>query len=95
MKSIVETRFPKTRIFLEEFIKGKDGKMRYLKKTRQLLYNNVQNRINKLAPQIPTYLCMEKNTVWENTIMPYNPKSSLDVENHITSKLHKRVPIEI
>ena len=95
LKSIVETRFPKSKIFLEEFVKGKDGKMRYLKKTRQLLYNNVQNRINKLAPQIPTYLCMEKNTVWENTIMPYKPKSSLEVENHITSKLHKQIPIEL
>ena len=95
LKSIVETRFPKSKIFLEEFVKGKDGKMRYLKKTRQLLYNTVQNRINKLAPQIPTYLCMEKNSVWENTIMPYKPKSSLEVENHITAKLLKQSPIEI
>jgi len=95
LKSIVETRFPKSKIFLEEFVKGKDGKMRYLKKTRQLLYNTVQNRINKLAPQIPTYLCMEKNAVWENSMMPYKPKSSLDVENHITAKLQKQIPIEI
>jgi len=95
LKSIVETRFPKSKIFLEEFVKGKDGKMRYLKKIRELLYNTVQNRINKLAPKIPTYLCMEKNTVWENTIMPYKPKSSLDNENHITSKLKKQIPIEI
>ena len=75
-------------------MKGKDGKMRYLKKIRQLLYKNVQNRINKLAPKIPTYLCMEKNTVWENIMMPNSPKTSLDLENHITSKLKKQIPIE-
>ncbi len=89
LKSIVENRFPKSKIFLEEFVKGKDGKMRYLKKIRVLLYKNVQNRINKLAPKIPTYLCMEKNTVWENT-MPYKPKNEIDVENHITSKLYNK-----
>ena len=93
MKSIVETRFPKSKIFLEEFVKGKDGKMRYLKKTRQLLYNTVQKKISRLAPQIPTYLCMEKKSVWENSMMSYNPKTSHDVENHITSKLKKQIPI--
>ena len=58
--------------------------MRYLKKIRQLLYRNVQQKIYKLAPKIPTYLCMEKSSVWEKT-MPYHPSSSNEVENNITN----------
>tara|TARA_Y100001970_G_C14237843_1_gene863006 strand:+ start:996 stop:2132 length:1137 start_codon:yes stop_codon:yes gene_type:complete len=94
LKSIVETRFPKSKIFFEEFVKGKDGKMRYLKKIRQLLYKNVQNRINKLAPEIPTYLCMEKHSVWENTNMSFVPSNNLEVEKHIVSKYKNKIPIE-
>ena len=88
LKSIVENRFPDSNIFLGEFIKGKDGKMRYLKKIRQRLYRSVQKRINKLAPHIPTYLCMEKNSVWEKT-MPYQPRSTDEVEKHLTVKLQQ------
>ncbi len=32
LKDIVENRFPKSKIFPGEFVKGKDGKMRYIKK---------------------------------------------------------------
>jgi len=92
LKSIVETRFPNSNVFLGEFIKGKDGKMRYLKKIRQLLYRNVQQKIYKLAPKIPTYLCMEKSSVWEKT-MPYHPSSSNEVENNITIKLKRQFSI--
>ena len=92
LKSIVETRFPNSNVFLGEFIKGKDGKMRYLKKIRQLLYRNVQQKIYKLAPKIPTYLCMEKSSVWEKT-MPYHPSSANEVENNITIKLKRQFSI--
>ena len=94
LKDIVENRFPKSKIFLGEFVKGKDGKMRYIKKIRQVLYKNVQNRIKKLAPKIPTYLCMEKHDVWENTMGNYQPKTPLDIENHITSKFREQVSIK-
>ncbi len=86
LKSIVETRFPNSSVFLGEFVKAKDGKMRYLKKIRQRLYRNVQKKINKVAPKVPTYLCMEKNSVWDNT-MPYQPRSPEEVEKHLTKKL--------
>jgi len=93
LKSIVETRFPNNNIFLGEFIKGKDGKMRYLKNIRQRLYRNVQQRINKLAPQIPTYLCMENNSVWEKT-MSYQPRNANELEKHLATKLHQQNNIE-
>jgi len=90
LKSIVKTRFPNSNIFVGEFVKGVDGKMRYLKKIRQRLYRNVQQRIKKLAPHIPTYICMEKNSVWENT-MPYQPKNTNEVENYIAKKIQNNI----
>ncbi len=79
LKSIVESRFPKSRIFLGEFIKGEDGKMRYLKKVRQRMYYVVQRKLKKLAPQVTTYLCMEKPPVWQRT-MPRLPKDDDELD---------------
>jgi len=84
LKSVVDRRFPTSRAFLGEFVPGEDGKMRYLKIIRQRLFRNVQQRIYKLAPQIPTYLCMEKSSLWKST-MPHQPQSTSEVESLITS----------
>ena len=67
--------------------------MRYLKKIRQRLFRNVQQRIEKLAPQIPTYLCMEKSSLWEKT-MPYQPQTAPEVEEKLAASLRKRFPVE-
>jgi spore photoproduct lyase len=93
LKSVVDERFPNSRVFLGEFVPGEDVKMRYLKKIRQRLFRNVQQKVEKLAPQIPTYLCMEKGSVWENS-MPYQPKTAPDVEERLASSLRKRFPVE-
>ncbi len=89
LKSIVDERFPNSRIFLGEFIPGVDGKMRYLKKIRQRLYQNVQEKIEKLAPHVPTYLCMESGNLWENS-MPNNPKNAPEMEGILLKSLKNR-----
>ena len=94
LKSVVDDRFPNSRVFLGEFVPGEDGKMRYLKKIRQRLFRNVQLRIEKLAPQIPTYLCMENSSVWKNT-MPHQPQTAVDVESRIAGSLQQRFPMEV
>jgi spore photoproduct lyase len=93
LKSVVDERFPKSRVFLGEFVPGEDGKMRYLKKIRQRLFRNVQQRIEKLAPQIPTYLCMENSSLWEKT-MPYQPQTAPDVEEKLAVSFRDRFPME-
>ncbi|MBG55682.1 MAG: radical SAM protein [Deltaproteobacteria bacterium] len=89
LKSIVDERFPNSRVFLGEFIPGVDGKMRYLKKIRQRLYRNVQNKVEKLAPDVPTYLCMESSHLWEKS-MPNSPKTSPEMEGVLLRSLEKR-----
>ena len=93
LKSIVEERFPNSRLFLDEFVPGVDGKMRYLKKIRQRLYRNVQQKIEKLAPDIPTYLCMESSPIWNNS-MPNNPETAPEMEGILLRSIEKRYPEE-
>jgi len=93
LKSIVDERFPKSQVFLGEFVPGIDGKMRYLKKIRQRLYQNVQKKIQKLAPDVPTYLCMESSHLWRNS-MPNQPDTAPEMEGILLKSLKKRYPKE-
>ena len=93
LKSIVDVRFPNSRVFLGEFIPGIDGKMRYLKKIRQRLYRNVQQKIQKLAPDVPTYLCMESSPLWKNS-MTKQPETAPEMEGILLRSLEKRFPKE-
>ena len=93
LKSIVDVRFPNSRVFLGEFVPGIDGKMRYLKKIRQRLYRNVQQKIQKLAPDVPTYLCMESSHLWKNS-MSNQPETAPEMEGILLRSLEKRYPKE-
>ena len=93
LKAVVDERFPNSRIFLGEFVPGKDGKMRYLRKIRQRMFRNVQQRIKKLAPRIPTYLCMENSSIWEKT-MAYQPQDATILEDKLVTSLRDRFPVE-
>ena len=93
LKSIVDVRFPNSRVFLGEFVPAIDGKMRYLKKIRQRLYRNVQQKIQKLAPDVPTYLCMESSPLWKNS-MTKQPETNPEMEGILLRSLEKRFPKE-
>ena len=93
LKSIVDERFPNSRVFLGEFVPAIDGKMRYLKKIRQRLYRNVQQKIQKLAPDVPTYLCMESSPLWKNS-MTKQPETAPEMEGILLRSLEKRFPKE-
>jgi len=93
LKSIVDVRFPNSRVFLGEFVPAIDGKMRYLKKIRQRLYRNVQQKIQKLAPDVPTYLCMESSPLWKNS-MTKQPETAPEMEGILLRSLEKRFPKE-
>jgi len=52
---------------LEEFIPCRDGKYRYLQKTRSGVYRYILKQIRKRwKSPIPVYLCMESQAVWKN-----------------------------
>ncbi|MBF0288824.1 MAG: radical SAM protein [SAR324 cluster bacterium] len=89
LKTMVEERFPKSTIFLGEFIQGEDGKMRYLKKVRQRMFQTVRQEIHKLAPQVTTYLCMEKVPVWQHT-MPVHPTTNDELDDMLSNNFQQQ-----
>ena len=48
-----------------EFIKGEDGKYRYLKKERVKVYRMLYNLLKTKGPDLFIYLCMERPDVWK------------------------------
>ncbi len=75
LKPVVEERFPHSKIIYEEFIRGEDGKMRYLKPLRITMYKKLVRAIKELAPNVEVYFCMERPDVWE-AVMGWSPKSN-------------------
>jgi len=86
LKKIAEERFPNLSIFSNEFIPAADGKMRYLKIIRQDLIQKISNWITTLSPTTPLYICMEKRSIWEQT-MPHLPESAEALDTYLQSNL--------
>lgn len=68
LKSIVEQRFPQSKIVYGEFITGLDNKIRYFKPLRLEFYKKMVAWIKELAPDVVVYFCMEDEEVWEKSI---------------------------
>jgi spore photoproduct lyase len=68
IKTVIQKRFPDSKIIYEEFIKGMDGKMRYFKPLRIDLYRKVVECIHDHAPDAVVYLCMEDDEVWQKSL---------------------------
>jgi len=68
LKSIIQKRFPKSKIIYGEFISGLDGKMRYFKPLRIDLYRKIVSYIWDYASDVMIYLCMEDDEVWQKSL---------------------------
>ena len=68
LKSIIQKRFPDSKIIYGEFISGLDGKMRYFKPLRIDLYRKMVACIREYAPDALIYLCMEDDEVWQKSL---------------------------
>ncbi|MEJ2656443.1 MAG: DNA photolyase [Desulfobacterales bacterium] len=68
LKSVIQKRFPSSKIIYGEFISGLDGKMRYFKPLRIDLYRKVVSFIREHAPDVTIYLCMEDDEVWQKSL---------------------------
>lgn len=82
LKTMIQKRFPKTRLTTGEFITAPDGKKRYLRMIREEMYQTVHRYIQKENGKTPIYLCMENNLVWRNAIGGV-PTSEKALESHI------------
>jgi len=84
LKTIIKERFPETRIIYDEFIRGKDGKLRYFKPIRFQLYKRIVSLINRnCGGKVPLYFCMESAELWERILM-IKPKGKEEVEKYLS-----------
>jgi len=74
LKPIIEQRFPQSKMVYGEFVPGLDGKMRYFKPLRIQIYRTLAQWIASMAPNLRTYLCMEDEQVWTQSL-GFGPQS--------------------
>jgi spore photoproduct lyase len=65
--------FPKTNLLKGELLVASDDKMRYPESIRVEQYQFMKNLMDRDAPQIPKYLCMEFPKVFEKVFLGINP----------------------
>ena len=61
--SLRERMEPRPYLF-DEFVPGRDGKLRYLQVVRSRIYRTIRQRIEQVL-DAPVYLCMESAEVWK------------------------------
>jgi len=67
LKTIINKRFPESRIPYGEFVRGLDNKMRYFKPLRIRAYKTLYERIRQHSKDGTVYLCMESDEVWRKS----------------------------
>lgn len=73
LKIIGTQRFPRTRIFYQEFIEGLDNKKRYFRPRRVKLYKHIYTLLKQSAASTTCiYFCMESDEIWQE-VMGFSP----------------------
>ncbi|UCE43268.1 MAG: hypothetical protein JSV17_08340 [Candidatus Aminicenantes bacterium] len=87
LKPVILKRFPQTKIIYDEFIPGKDGKLRYPKTLRLRLFQRIVKDLEKAGGgKIPVYLCMESRDIWMDA-QKKAPRGKREVEKLLTLPL--------
>jgi spore photoproduct lyase len=87
LKPVIQKRFPETKIIYDEFVIGKDGKLRYPKALRLRLFQKIVDDLNKAGGgEIPVYFCMESRDIW-TWVQKKAPRSKKEVEKLLTLPL--------
>ncbi|MGB3212533.1 MAG: spore photoproduct lyase family protein [Desulforhopalus sp.] len=75
LKEIGIKRFPRSRIYFNEFVHGLDGKSRYFRPNRVELYTYIYQRLKeKSASGTCLYFCMESDEIWQE-VMGFAPEA--------------------
>jgi spore photoproduct lyase len=87
LKKIIQARFPETKIIYDEFILGRDGKLRYFRPLRLELIQSLAGFVRKWGGEgIPLYLCMEGEEIWRDGLA-WKPRGKRAVENTLSPRL--------
>jgi len=74
IKPVIYSRFPDSKILCGEFIRGSDGKDRYLKYTRIEMFSKILSFLRIFDKNMKVYLCMESPEIWRRSFgkLPYD-----------------------
>ncbi|MDD5005244.1 MAG: hypothetical protein PHS93_01910 [Candidatus Omnitrophica bacterium] len=68
LKTIIEQRFPNTKILNEELMLGFDKKLRYNPGLRTGIYKKMSSWIKSYSGSARVYLCMEPKEIWQDVL---------------------------
>ena len=88
LKSIIIKRHKRSIVLNGEFIKGRDGKMRYFKPIRIELYSYMYEQLTKWYNDLGLYLCMESDEVWSESF-GWSPKDSNGLKKFLDNRVAK------
>ncbi len=75
LKNIMLEKYPKTKIYDGEFVKGGDGKMRYPRPLRAKIYRHLVGELKKVLPEKTViYFCMESPRMWRD-VFGFDPQT--------------------
>jgi len=66
LKAVLYERFPDSKILFGEFIRGDDGKFRYLKYIRAEMFEKITGILRRFDKNMRIYLCMESPELWKS-----------------------------
>lgn len=88
LKHIIRRRHPNTHILDGEFITGLDGKMRYFKPIRILMYSLIKEYLERWHKDLGLYLCMESSEIWMNSL-GWSPETSDGLSDYLDARVLK------
>jgi len=66
LKRVASERHPDSLLFHGEYVKGEDGKYRYLRTLRNNAFKTLRGFIRERSPGSGVYLCMEPKEIWKD-----------------------------
>lgn len=91
LKSIIDKRFPNSRIVTGEFVRGADGKMRYFRPERTILYQTIHEKLRERWKNVFIYFCMENQTVWQD-VMGFSFENNAAFDRAFHENIARRFP---
>ena len=84
LRKVIRQRFPQTRLLSGEQVLCDDGKWRTFQALRVKMYRTLITQLNRLAPTVPVYMCMETAPVWQK-VFGRAPGCDKDVARSLTA----------
>ena len=84
LDGIIRERHPESRIVYGELITGLDGKMRYFKKIRVLMFGKMYKWIHEHSENVYTYLCMESSEIYQQAF-GWSPKTTSQLSRNMNN----------